>query len=63
MHVETEEVVPAKNSENDKRKSRATVLDNFTKLTNNQLNVRVKSGTSLVKYLCEKEKSENVRLC
>lgn len=63
MHVDQEENVPIKKSENAKRKLRATVLDHFTKLANNRLNLRVKSGTSLVKYLCDKEKSENVRLC
>lgn len=56
--METEETA------NNKRKLQQTVLDNFSKLTYDQQNVRVKSGIALIKYLTEKKSDgQNVRLC
>lgn len=46
-----------------KKKLEQTILDNFSKLTYNQQNVRVKSGVALIKHLTERKvDDENVRL-
>lgn len=55
------ETVP---TENNDKKLQKTILDNFTKLTHNQQNVRVQSGMALIKHLAEKKSDvQNVRLC
>lgn len=59
--METEvETLP---SQNTKPKLQKTILDNFTKLTSDRQNIRVKSGTALIRYLFETKLNEqNVRL-
>lgn len=60
MHVDAENT--ASEDAKSLRKLTSGVLDNFTKLTNNQVNVRVKSGVCLIKYLSEESDIEKVRL-
>lgn len=60
MHVDAEN--SASEDAKGLRKLNSGVLDNFTKLTHNQVNVRVKSGVSLIKSLSEESNTEKVRL-
>lgn len=59
MHVE--ETSDPEETKTPLRKLQRPILDNFSKLTNAQQNVRVKSGVGLIKYLSQKADTEDVR--
>lgn len=62
MSVDEHVVEEGVEDNNENKKIRNTVLDNFRKLTHNKEKIRLKSSTALLKHIFDNKDTENVRL-